>query len=146
MASQLIIGILIGMVVIGAVVFSYVLLKTVIDATMAIRELNTTLKPIFQNDEVIKGFRMLNGISVIADGIGSRMDSLNTTLKLFTSTVFNEAPKNVPVTDTSSGVFRYDEEEAAVNEAAAKLRRNGVEVEEKPAVSANTDDEVPNVF
>jgi hypothetical protein len=89
---------------------------------------------------------MLNGISVIADGIGSRMDSLNTTLKLFTSTVFNEAPKNVPVTDTSSGVFRYDEEEAAVSEAASKLRRHGVELEEKTAVSADTDDTIPNVF
>jgi len=143
--DQAVFGFLVGMIAVGAVVVVYILLKAVIAATAAIRELNTTLKPIFQNDEIIKGFRMLNGISVIASGIGSRMDALNSTLKLFTSTVFSNQPNAAPAPPDSGGVFVYSEEEAAVTEATSRLRKQGVELEER-AVSANTDDEVSPVF
>jgi hypothetical protein len=132
---ELILGVLIGAVTIGTVLFCYLLIGTVKTLTDQVRHLTDVLSPILESDEILKSLRSFRVLAEVGDGIGHKMDALNVTINQFYKfAVANQtAPTTqVPLTADGSGVYGYNEEAAAARANSSTHR----------APEANTEDAV----
>jgi hypothetical protein len=131
-----VIGLLVGVVVLGLGVFFYVAVGAIKNLTASIRILNTTLGPIFAGEDLPRTLKVLQALGALGTEVGAKIDTLNSTMGMFTRAVFNtpERPVANSTPEGNSGVFAYSEEDAAARGVATKLRKAGIETDESVVI------------
>jgi hypothetical protein len=136
--TSMIVGMLLGALVVGLVVFCYLFVRTVSILSKRIADLLAALEPVLDSDEIRKSIRDFTRIAEIGGEMIGEMKGLSATIKLFYQFAINR-PAEMPGLATpassagESAVFAYDEGEAA----------SRAEGQQRKAAEEQTSDEPP---
>ena len=143
-ALGVVIGLIGGMVLLGLAVYLYFILRTVHTLTEQLRSLISTISPIFSSEHVIRGFKSFTLLSEQGEGIGRKIEGLDTTIQNFYKFAFKTATPGVPTGSDDSLAVTYNEEDRADREIADKRRKLGIETDEGRISQADSEKTPPN--
>lgn len=136
--TDILLGVVLGAVLIGFVFFGVFLIQALKGVRESANRLSSSMEFLSQNQELIGSLKSFGLLAEVGQSLARKMDTINTTMEIFYKFAVAQ-PGMVGKTevDSSSGTYAYDEQEAALREAQAKLRREAglVAAEETPAKS-----------
>jgi len=127
MNSQIIIGMCLGAMVVGASVFCYALIREIRSLT----RLTAVLVPLLQNEGIINGLQSFRLLVLMGEDMGKKIASLDETIKVFSEFAMTRplgAPE-APKPPEESGVYPYNEEAAASRVAATSKAKPAADSE-----------------
>lgn len=131
-AIYIIVGLLAGLAIAGMVVIFVVFLKRTEDFRVSIGKLTGILQSLSDDRDLVKSLKSFTELVEIGQQMNKKMTVLNETITLFYKVAVNSGGPSATVNSSASpgpgdsGLYGYDEEQAASREQAAKLRGKGI--------------------
>jgi hypothetical protein len=132
---QLVLGMCIGAMILGSIVFAFALLREIRSLT----KFTAALVPLLKDEEIRKSLASFRILATVGIDLSKKIESLNETTKVFVDFAISR-PQQVPGVmaaappTAESSVHVYDEEEAASRSAAAENRARGIETDESRVI------------
>jgi hypothetical protein len=136
---QLVLGMCIGALILGAIVFGYALIREIRSLT----RFTAVLVPLLQNEEIVKGLASFRVLATVGFELGKKVDTLTEATRAFLDFAIarpqqvpagGAAPASTAPPDAASSVHLYSEEEAAARAAAAENRGKNIETDDSRVV------------
>ena len=145
----LLLGLFLGTILAGVGFVLYLFYSLIRELIDEIRRLTSVLTPIMESGELVKGFRAFQLFGSQLEPLGRTIEALDNTVKALFQRAFVSQPDvpTSPFSSGESGVFPYNEEEAASRNAATENRKKGIETEEsRVSVSPSETTPAKDVF